>query len=305
MRNEQKGVMAALGSNILFGVLYLYAGWLQPLTGTAVFAWRMVTMLVGLIALMFIMQGWQEMKRFCLSLGRDKKKWLMFVLPTPIVASQLWLFMWGPVNGYGVDVAMGYFLFPLMMVLAGRILLGERLSILQTLAVTLALLAVGNEFFRTHTFSWVTAWVFGTYPIYYIMRRMLKVPALTGLLMDLLIIFPFALLYLVWQGFNADILASMPLKYSILLPMLGLISAAAMFLNLIGVRLLPVSLFGMLSYLEPCILFLLAIIVLQAPVQAEAIWTYVLIAMGLVLMLLDGVRKMGLFKKWLNRYKWV
>nr|WP_241878459.1 hypothetical protein [Psychrobacter sp. PraFG1]UNK04944.1 hypothetical protein MN210_12675 [Psychrobacter sp. PraFG1] len=37
------------------------------------------------------------------------------------IFSQLWLFMWAPVNDQGVQVAMGYFLFPLMMVVFGFI----------------------------------------------------------------------------------------------------------------------------------------------------------------------------------------
>ena len=47
------------------------------------------------------------------------------------IASQLWLFVWGPVNGEGVNIAMGYFLFPLAMMLGGRIWFKERLNRLQ------------------------------------------------------------------------------------------------------------------------------------------------------------------------------
>ncbi len=297
MTSIQKGILAALGSNILFGVLYIYSDWLKPLNGTEVFAWRMVMMLFGLMVLMFLLQGWRDLFQFCRGLGKDIKRWAMFVLPTSIVASQLWLFMWGPVNGYGVDVAMGYFLFPLMMVLAGRVILNERLTPLQTAAVTMALIAVGNEFFRTHTFSWVTAWIFGTYPIYYLMRRILQVPALAGLTLDLTIIFPFALFYLYLQDFNSAILQVAPLKFGFLLIMLGVISAAAMYLNLLGMRLLPVTIFGMLSYLEPTILFALAVLVLKEPLQMEAALTYGCIAVALVLMLLDGYRRLLISRK--------
>ncbi len=292
MSDVQKGVLAILGSNILFGVLYLYADWLKPLSGTDVFAWRMVTMLVGLIILLFVLQGWREMFGFCKRLGTNYQKWFLFVLPTPIVASQLWLFMWAPVNGYGVDVAMGYFLFPLMMVFAGRVILGERLSRLQTVAVVLALLAVGNEFFRTHTFSWVTAWIFGTYPIYYVLRRITQVPALTGMTLDLVIILPFALVLLWMQDFNWAVIQSDLGYFAVMLPLLGLFSALAMFFSLLGARLVPVTIFGMLSYLEPVILFALAIFILNSPLQENALWTYGLIFVGLLLMLLDGYLKL-------------
>ena len=41
------GVVLALISNVLFGVLYLYSHWLAPLSGTQVFLWRMVARWFG------------------------------------------------------------------------------------------------------------------------------------------------------------------------------------------------------------------------------------------------------------------
>ena len=173
MSNLKKGVWAALLSNILFGVLYLYSGWMQPMGGTDVFAWRMVSMLAALWLILLLSHGWHDLFRFAYKVGRDWRKWALIVLPTPIVASQLWLFMWAPVNGYGVDVAMGYFLFPLVMVLCGRLFLGEAVNRLQWLAVALAGAGVAHELWQTHAFSWVTIWVFATYPVYYLLRRLL------------------------------------------------------------------------------------------------------------------------------------
>lgn len=121
MTNLSKGLLAAVASNLLFSMLFLYGMWMRPMTGTEVFAWRMVAMLSALCVLMTMVNGWQAAMRFAYGVGRDWKRWLLIVLPTPIFASQLWLFVWGPVNGEGVNIAMGYFLFPLAMMLGGRI----------------------------------------------------------------------------------------------------------------------------------------------------------------------------------------
>ncbi|SMB89143.1 chloramphenicol-sensitive protein RarD [Pasteurella testudinis DSM 23072] len=291
MSNLKKGVWAALLSNILFGVLYLYSSWMRPMSGTDVFAWRMVSMLVGLWLILLLSRGWHDLFRFAYKVGRNWKKWLLIVLPMPILASQLWLFMWAPVNGYGVDVAMGYFLFPLVMVLCGRLFFGETLSRLQWLAVVLAAAGVAHELWQTHAFSWVSIWVFATYPMYYLLRRLLRVPALTGLLIDLSLIAPIALGYLLLQADGMAVWAS-PNRYWLLIPLMGIISAAAMQLNLHASRLLPVTLFGMFSYLEPVLLFVLAVLVLKAPLAAESLITYGLIWAALSLSLLDGRLKM-------------
>ncbi|WP_037586799.1 EamA family transporter RarD [Stenoxybacter acetivorans] len=290
MSNLRKGTLFALLSNLLFGVLYLYSGWMKPLSGSDVFAWRMVSMLLALWLVVLITRNGHEIFRFAYKIGKDKKKWALIVLPTPIVASQLWLFMWAPVNGYAVDVAMGYFLFPLAMVLCARVFFKEKLNAAQWLAVALAAMGVMYELWRTHAFSWVTLWVFSTYPIYYFLRRHFGVPALTGLLLDLTLIAPFAAVYLYWQTDVAALLSA-PSLFWLLIPFLGIISAAAMLLNLQANRLLPSSIFGMMSYLEPIILFLLAITVLHNPIAANAIPTYILIWLGLSVMIFDGWRK--------------
>ncbi len=286
----KQGILAAILSNSLFGVLYLYSGWMAPMSGTDVFAWRMVAMLGGLWFLLFASRSHGDFFRFIRQTGRNWKKWGLILLPTPIIASQLWLFMWAPVNNYGVDVAMGYFLFPLAMVLGGWLFLREQVTPVQWLAVALAGLGVAHELWQTHAFSWVTLWVFGTYPAYYLMRRHQGVPALTGLIIDLSLIAPFALGYLISNGSLAQVAA--PSWYWLLIPLLGLISAAAMQLNLHASRLLPVPLFGMLSYLEPVLLFLLSITLLNSPMANESLLTYGLIWSSLMVSLFDSWLKM-------------
>jgi len=77
-------------------------------------------------------------------------------------------------------------------------------------------------------------------------------------------------------------------RYWLLLPLLGLFSALAMSANLKSGQLLPVSLFGMLSYAEPALLFLAAVFVLHTPVADSAYITYGLIWTGLLLLCLNG-----------------
>lgn len=149
------GVMLAILSNLLFGVLYAYSSFLAPLSGTQVFIWRMLAMWAALIGYLLI-SGRLGLHVDKLKALRTAKQWTWLLLPTPIFLSQFWLFMWAPVNGQGVQTAMGYFLFPLMMVVFGCVLFGEKLSRLQWLAVAFAALGVGSEIIRTQSVSWAT-----------------------------------------------------------------------------------------------------------------------------------------------------
>lgn len=283
------GIGLAIFSNVLFAVLYMYSHWLAPLTGTQVFLWRMVAMWFGLAFIMLATNGFAKLTAFLQTLT-SKKDIAFLVLPTPILASQLWLFMWAPLNGQGVNVSIGYFLFPLMMVLMGRIVFAERLNRLKTIAITLAGVGVFLQLWLAGSVSWTTAWVCLTYPIYYALRRWQNVPALLGLFIDLSIIAPIALAILLWQGTTLSVVLGSS-SLILLVAGLGLISALAMQSNLTASNLLPVNLFGMLSYLEPALMFLLSIFVLKEVVSVEQLFSFALIWAGILVMIINAVKE--------------
>ena len=285
------GVALAVLSNVLFGVLYAYSHFLAPLSGTQVFIWRMLAMWAALVGYLLI-SG-----RLGLHVNKIKnlgsiKQWVWLLLPTPIFLSQFWLFMWAPVNGQGVQTAMGYFLFPLMMVVFGCVIFGEKLSRLQWLAVGFAALGVGSEIVRTQSVSWATLWVCGTYPLYYILRRLQGVGAITGLLVDLTIFAPFALAYLFFIAPSSLTLVGGSSFFIMMLIGLGILSVLAMKTNVDASQMLPVNVYGMMSYIEPALLFILAITVLGNPFESAMMYSYGLIWLGIVFLMIHGVRQL-------------
>lgn len=291
MPQTAKGVLAAVASNVLFAMLFLYSSWMKPMNGTDVFAWRMVGMLFALFALASLTHSWQGALNFASGIGKDWKRWLLVILPTPILASQLWLFVWSPVNGEGINVAMGYFLFPLAMMLVGRIWFKERLGGPQRLAVTLACAGVACQLWCNGAFSWATVWVFGTYPLYYLLRRKLGVPSLIGLLIDLIIITPCMLVYIVFFSDSPGMIAAQPSLIAFII-LIGINSALAMYLNLQANNMLPMAVFGMLSYLEPILLFVIAVLWLDEPLENSALAGYGLIWLGLSVMIVNSLIRM-------------
>ena len=285
------GVALAVLSNVLFGVLYAYSSFLAPLSGTQVFIWRMLAMWAALIGYLLISGRlgfhMDKLKALC-----SVKQWAWLLLPTPIFLSQFWLFMWAPVNGQGVQTAMGYFLFPLMMVVFGCVLFGEKLSRLQWLAVAFAAVGVGSEIVRTQSVSWATLWVCGTYPIYYILRRLQGIGAVTGLLVDLTIFAPFALAYLFFIAPSSLSLVSGSGFFIAMLVGLGVMSVLAMKTNVDASQMLPMNVYGMMSYLEPALLFILAITVLGNPFESAMIYSYGLIWVGIACLIAHGVRQL-------------
>lgn len=290
-RTLMMGVALAVLSNVLFGVLYAYSSFLAPLSGTQVFIWRMLAMWAALIGYLLI-SGRLGFHMDKLKALGSVKQWAWLLLPTPIFLSQFWLFMWAPVNGQGVQTAMGYFLFPLMMVVFGCVLFGEKLSRLQWLAVAFAAVGVGSEIVRTQSVSWATLWVCGTYPVYYILRRLQGIGAVTGLLVDLTIFAPFALAYLLFIAPSSLSLVSGSGFFIAMLVGLGVMSVLAMKTNVDASQMLPINVYGMMSYLEPALLFILAITVLGNPFESAMIYSYGLIWIGIACLIAHGVRQL-------------
>lgn len=283
-----QGIGLALVSNVLFAVFYLYSGWLAPMTGTDVFVWRVMTMWLSIMICLVMTKQMRPVINELSQIAHNKKQLAWLLLSAPIMLSQMWLFMWAPLNEQGVEVAIGYFLFPLVMVLFGRMFFQEKLLGLKKWAVTFASVGVLIEIFNGGSLSWATFWVCGTFPIYYIMRRQLPLRPIGGLLVDSTLFLPLGILYFCYynDAFSYIYDPIMTIKAF----GLGAISLMAFMANLRAIKLLPVSLFGMLSYLEPLLLFILAITLLGEPLNLKSLVSYGLIAMGIACLIINGIK---------------
>lgn len=291
MGSVTQGVFLCIFSQCLFGFIYLFSLWLQPLNGTDVFAWRTVTMMIGLIVLLFSSHGCQTLLRLIKDiLGNSWKRWTLFLLGTADAGSQFWLFMWAPLNGEGINIAMGYFLFPLVMALLGRLFLKERLSGIQKIALLLAACGVVHELWHTQSFSWTSLWVCLIYPFYYLSRKAMNIPALQGITFDTALISIPCLIYLIYQGDTFSLIAE-ETRYWYLLPLMGIVCAVSLSTNLKSSQQIPVSIFSVLSYIEPLLLFLTAIFVLDTAITTSDYFTYVPIWLSLGLLGVNGLMK--------------
>ncbi len=281
-----QGTVASVSSSVLFSMMFLFGLFMLPLTGTQVASWRVLMMLLSLVILLSLTKQWQHVFDYIKTL-KTAKEWLIFILPAPILGGQIWLFMWAPVNGFGLDVTLGYFLLPLMMIVIGRFFYQEYMSALQWIAALCAALGIGYDIVQYGSVSWVTLFVCLGYPPYYLLRRTLSVPPITGLLFDLTLLTPvvLAMLY-ISGGFSV---AAQNMKFWYLLPLLGVFSALAMSLTMMASNKLPVSLFGALSYIEPMLLFVFSITILsQSLDEGGSLFMYGMITLALLVMIIDS-----------------
>lgn len=202
-----------------------------------------------------------------------------------IVSAQLWLFTWAPLNGRGLQVALGYFLLPLVLVLVGRILYRDQLLWWHWLAATVAAIGVVFELFRVGSVSWETMLVALGYPVYFVLRRAIGTNHLGGMLWEFLALSPIALLFVARELVQGDALQANP---SLLwfAPLFGLWSGVALICYLLASRFLSISVFGLMSYLEPALLVVASILIGERITRGE--WPMYIAVWGAVALLAIG-----------------
>ena len=281
-----KGVVLSVLASVLFGVMYFYTSLLKPLSGEEIFGWRMLLTVPCVTVFLWLSGDWPLVRKIATRIRQTPGLILGIALCSLLLGAQLLIFMWAPLHGRSLQVSMGYFLLPLTMVITGRIVYGERLSRLQKIAAFCALIGVANELLRVGSFAWETLLVAVGYPIYFVLRRKLAIDNLGGLWFDMAFMLPLSLWFIV-DG-NAAVVEQFPMLY-LLIPLLGLISASALVSYILASRLLPFSLFGLLSYVEPVLLVGVALLLGESIGRDE--WaTYIPIWLAVVVLVFEGCK---------------
>ncbi|MFT5780676.1 MAG: chloramphenicol-sensitive protein RarD [Pseudomonas sp.] len=278
----------SLIASLLFVLIPGYVRELAPLDGVQVFAQRVLWSIPAVLMLVLISRQWPVLVVALRRLRHEPLLLAALPLAALLMGAQWALFVWAPLAGRMLEVSLGYFLLPLAMVLVGRLFYGERLRPLQRIAVFCALLGVAHELWLTSAFSWVTLVAALGYPPYFMLRRWMRLDALSGFVLEMLVLAPLS----VWLIFSAglpDAFVQSPQLWW-LLPGLGLLSALAFAAMMTSSRLLPMGLFGILSYVEPVLLFGVSVLLLGEHFDRAQLWTYLPIWLAVLLIGWDSVR---------------
>lgn len=283
-----RGVALSVGASVLFAVMPGYVQWLAPLDGVQVFAQRVLWSIPLVLLLVLLTRQTALLRETFARLRREPLLLAACPLAAALIGVQWGLFLWAPLAGRMLEVSMGYFLLPLALVLTGRLFYGERLRPLQRLAVTCAILGVLHELWRTQAFSWLTLITALGYPPYMMLRRWMRLDALSGFVLEMLILAPLSIWLIIAYG-PVGAFANKPQLWW-LVPGMALIGTLAFASMMASSRLLPMGLFGILSYVEPVLLFAVALLVLGESFDAAQWLTYLPIWLAVLLVGWDSAR---------------
>ena len=281
-----KGIAYSVLASVTFGVLYFYTQLLVAFDSEQTFGWRIISTLPFLTLFMWLSGDLSHIQAIFKRIIAKPALLLVLMITSVLTSAQLWLFLWGPMHGRGLQVSLGYFLLPLVLVLAGRFLYGEKLSRFQFVAVLLAVFGVGHEIWRLGHTAWETALVAIGYTAYFVIRRKIKTDNLGGFWWDLLLILPIAIFFT--QTGNTPYLKFLEQPSLVLVVMgLGVLSAIGLGSYILASRYLPLIIFGLLGYLEP-VLLALASLMMGEEIGSEEWLTYIPIWLAVLVLVLEG-----------------
>jgi chloramphenicol-sensitive protein RarD len=254
--DSPKGLALATAVYLLWGFLPLYMVHLSHVPPPEVIVHR-VLWSVPLAAVALLAMG----KGGALRVALRSPRMLGMAAVTAAIVSLNWgIYVWAVTSGHALEAALGYYINPLFSVFLGAVLLRERLAPAQWAAIALAALAVGVLTWDAGRLPMAALGLTLTWGAYAFLKKWLPMGPSEGFLLEVLILAPFALLYLGWLVARGEshFLAGDAATDWLLLGC-GAVTAVPLLLYAHGAKLLRLSTIGLLQYIAPTLVALVAV----------------------------------------------
>lgn len=201
--------------------------------------------------------------------GRIMSRWRIFWLYSvaAILISVNWFtFIWAVNHGRVLEASLGYYINPLLSVLLGVVVLGERLNRLQGVAIAIAAGGVSVMAYAGDAMPWISLALAGSFAVYGLVKKAAPLPSMTGLLIETAVLLLPALAYVLMQEWGDRGAMGSGTALTIFLLMLGgCITVLPLALFATAAQRVPLSMMGVLQYIGPTLQFSLGVLIFGEP----------------------------------------
>jgi chloramphenicol-sensitive protein RarD len=285
-KSVKAGVIFALAAYSMWGIAPIYFKLLTTVPALEIVMHRIVWSMLILCVLLVVRKKFSQVFKAI----RDPKVIITLAISGLLLAVNWLVFIWAVNNDKMLDASLGYFINPLFNVLLARFFLHESLTRLQLLAVFVALAGVAFLIFSYGQLPWVSLVLATSFSIYGLLRKKVTVDSMPGLLIESCILLPFALLYwLIMDTSSGNMLANSS-DLNITLMLAGVVTTAPLLCFTAAARRIRYTTLGFFQYIGPSLMFLLAVMYYQEPLDTTRIITFVCVWSGLFIYVYDSLR---------------
>lgn len=269
-----RGFWFALAAYLLWGFLPLFIKLVGHIPAIEVVAHRILWS-VPIAAVVLIALGRTADVKKAFGSARTMG---MAALTAALVTVNWSIYVWAISVDRAVETALGYYINPLLSVVMGAVFLGERLSRAQIAAVGLAVVAVVILTLEARGLPWISLTLAGSFALYGFLRKTLPIGPSQGFFLEVLILAVPSLFYILWLGASGagHFSTGEPLDLLLLLAC-GPATAVPLLLYGFGAKLLRLSTIGLMQYVAPTMIFLIAVFVFKEPFSSGKATAFVLI----------------------------
>ncbi len=258
----KKGVWLGIGAYSAWGLFPIYWKWLHQVSAVQLLAHRIVWSFLLLALVLLVVRQWRAFRT-------EAFHWrtIGIYFASGVLLSINWgTYVWAVNAGYIVETSLGYFINPLLSVLLGVIILHERLRRGQWIAVGLAGAGVLYLTLIYGSPPWIALTLAFSFGLYGLVKKLAPLGALHGLTLETGLLFGPMLFYLIFAEVRGEGLFLHTDGVSTLLMIgTGIVTVVPLLMFAAAVRLIPLSLAGILQYIAPTLQFLIGVLIFKEP----------------------------------------
>jgi len=281
-KNEDsaRGFAFALTAYVLWGFLPFYMKAVAHISPFEVLAHRVVWSVPVAGAVLLILRRTSDLKAAL----RSPRTLMMAGLTASIITVNWGIYVWAIAADRALDTALGYFINPLFSIFLAAVLLKERLQPIQLVAIVLVVVAVAIVTYDAGGLPWVSLILTVSWGFYAFFRKTLPVGANQGFFLEVLLLTPPALAYIIYAEMSGSgHLLQTGLSDTLLLAASGFVTAGPLMIYANGAKLLRLSTIGIMQYVAPTMIFLIAVFAFHEPLSMVKLGAFALIWMALAI----------------------
>jgi chloramphenicol-sensitive protein RarD len=279
------GLWYAIGAYLLWGILPIYWKWISHVSALELIAHRIVWSCLMLGGLVVISREWRSFRA-----ALTTRVIRLYGLAALFIAVNWFTYVWAVNTGRVVHASLGYFINPLISVVLGVMVLGERLRPFQWIAVGLAAMGVLYLTLSLGVPPWISLTLAFSFGVYGLVKKTAPLGSVHGLTIETAILLLPAIVYLVvlelaggGAFFRTGVLSA------VLIIGTGMVTAAPLLLFASAVQRVPLSQIGLLQYIAPTIQLLLGVFVYREPFARTQLVGFSMVWAGLVVFGVEGL----------------
>lgn len=274
-----KGFVLALTVYMLWGILPLYLKLVSDIPPFEVLAHRIVWSLPFAAVIVAAARQGGEVRAAL----RRPKILVLAAISCLFITANWGVYIWAVSNNHTVDAALGYFINPLFSIALAAIVLREKLSRGQLAAIALAATAVIILTVETGRLPLTALVLPASWGTYALLRRTVPTSGNPGFMLEVLIMALPALAYIVWLEATGQGHFLTSYRNAALLLGCGAVTAIPLMIYANAAKLLRLSTIGIMQYIAPSMIFLVAIFIFREPLQPAKLAAFALIWLALFL----------------------